>query len=73
MGEYGIEYLKRFSQLFRSTVIVEGSEDEVELILDGQFHLSPHVFVRLNTGIGLTSKATDLAPEVGVLFTIPLY
>ncbi len=73
LGEYGIEYLKRFSQLFRSTVIVEGSEDEVELILDGQFHLSPHVFVRLNTGIGLTSKATDLAPEVGVLFTIPLY
>lgn len=73
LGEYGIEYLKRFSQLFRSAVIVEGSEDEVELILDGQFHFSPHVFVRLNTGIGLTSKATDLAPEVGVLFTIPLY
>jgi hypothetical protein len=33
----------------------------------------PGLFVRLNTGIGLTSKATDLAPEFGVLFSIPLY
>lgn len=72
-GEYALEYLKRFSQFFRSTVIVEGEEDEVELILDAQLHFSQHAFVRLNTGIGLTSKATDLAPEVGVLFTIPLH
>jgi hypothetical protein len=73
LGEYALEYLKRFSNLFRGTVVVEGSEDEIELILDAQFHVSPRVFVRLNTGIGLTSKATDLAPEFGVLFSIPLY
>jgi hypothetical protein len=73
LGEYALEYLKRFSTLLRTTVVVEGSEDEIELILDAQFHLSPRVFVRLNTGIGLTSKATDLAPEFGVMFSIPLY
>jgi hypothetical protein len=73
LGEYALEYLKRFSTLFRTTVVVEGSEDEIELILDAQFHVSPRIFVRLNTGIGLTSKATDLAPEFGVMFSIPLY
>lgn len=72
-GEYALEYLKRWSRLFRSTVLVEGEEDEVDLILDAQFHLSPNVFVRLNTGIGLTSKAEDVAPEVGVMFSLPLF
>ncbi len=53
--------------------MVEGEEDEVELIADTQWQVSPRVFVRLNTGIGLTWKATDIAPEVGVMFSIPLY
>ncbi len=72
-GEYALEYLRRWSTLFRSTVLVEGEEDEVDLILDAQFHISPRVFVRLNTGIGLTSKAEDFAPEVGVMFSFPLF
>ena len=72
-GEYALEYLRRWSSLFRSTVLVEGEEDEVDLILDAQFHLSPQVFVRLNTGIGLTSKAEDIAPEVGVMISLPVY
>jgi hypothetical protein len=72
-GEYALEHLKRWSKLFRSTVLIEGEEDEVDLILDAQFHLSPRVFVRLNTGIGLTSKAEDIAPEVGVLFSFPVF
>ena len=72
-GEYGLEYLKRWSKLFRSTVLVEGEEDEVDLILDAQFHLSPHAFIRLNTGIGLTSKAEDFAPEVGVMLSFPVF
>jgi hypothetical protein len=29
------------------------------------------VFVRLNNGAGLTSKATDWSPEVGILVTLP--
>ncbi len=72
-GEYGLEYLKRWSRLFRSTLLVEGEEDEVDLILDAQFHLSPRVFIRLNTGIGLTSKAEDFAPEVGVMLSFPVF
>ncbi len=72
-GEYAVEYLKRWSRLLRTTVLVEGEEDEVDLILDAQFHLSPRVFVRLNTGIALTSKAEDIAPEVGAMFSFPVF
>ncbi|KPK81045.1 MAG: hypothetical protein AMS25_07990 [Gemmatimonas sp. SM23_52] len=72
-GEYALEYLKRVSRLLRVVLLVEGEEDEVELIADTQWHISPRVFVRLNAGIGLTSKATDIAPEVGVMFSFPVF
>ena len=71
LGEYAVEYLKRLSPKWRAYIGVEGNTDEVELITEAQWHLSPHVFVRLNSGVGLTSKATDWAPEVGIVFALP--
>jgi len=68
LGEYAVEYLKRISQLFRFYLGVEGSEDEVEFITDFQFHVLSNAFIRVNNAFGVTSKATDYAPEVGVLF-----
>jgi len=68
LGEYAVEYLKRVSKLFRFYVGVEGSQDEVEFITDFQFHLHPNAFIRINNAFGVTSKATDYAPEVGILF-----
>jgi len=68
LGEYALEYLRRVSKLFRLYLGVEGTQDEVEGIADLQFHISPHAFIRVNNAFGLTSKATDWAPEVGVLF-----
>ena len=68
IGEMAIEYLKKVSRIFRFGIIAEGAQDEVELIADLQFHISSHAFIRLNTGFGITSKATDYAPEIGVLF-----
>ena len=68
LGEYAIEYLKRVSKLFRFYVGVEGSQDEVELITDLQFHVMKNAFIRVNNAFGATSKATDYAPEVGILF-----
>jgi hypothetical protein len=68
LGEYAVEYLKRVSNLFRFYVGVEGSQDEVELITDLQFHLCPSGFIRVNNAFGVTPKATDYAPEVGILF-----
>ncbi len=71
IGEYAIEYLKRASSKLRFYTAVEGSGDEVSLITEVQWHLNPRVFLKMGTGIGLTSKATDWEPEVGILFTLP--
>lgn len=68
LGEYAIEYLKRVSKLFRVYLGVEGTQDEVEFITDLQFHILPYAFIRVNNAFGVTSKATDYAPEVGILF-----
>jgi hypothetical protein len=68
LGEYAVEYLRRVSKLFRFYIGVEGSQDEVELITDLQFHLFRTGFIRLNNAFGVTPKATDYAPEVEIPF-----
>jgi hypothetical protein len=68
LGGYAVEYLKRVSKLFRFYLGVEGVQDEVEFIADLQFHLLPYAFIRINNAFGVTTKATDYAPEVGVSF-----
>ncbi len=52
---------------------MEGEEDEVEPISEMKLHVSPRVLIKLDTGIGLTSKATDTAPETGVMLSLPLF
>jgi hypothetical protein len=69
-GEYAIEYLRRVSRTWRVFAAIEGSQlDEVELITEAQLHLHPRVFLKLNMGWGLTTNATDIAPEVGIMFS----
>ncbi|MBM3777415.1 MAG: hypothetical protein FJW23_04120 [Acidimicrobiia bacterium] len=70
-GEYGVEYLRRLSPSWRLYAAVEGTEDEVALIGEAQWFVSPRVCVKLNSGLGLTSKATDWAPEVGIVLLFP--
>lgn len=70
-GEYALEYLKRFSSTFRIYTGIEGDQDEVEYIVEGQYWLNEHVHLKLNTALGVTSKAPDFAPEVGVFFSFP--
>lgn len=71
LGEYALEYLKRFSPKFRFYTGIEGDQDEVEYIVEGQYWLSRHVHLKLNSAFGVTSKAPDFAPEVGVFFSFP--
>jgi hypothetical protein len=71
LGEYAIEYLKRLSPSLRLYLGVEGTEDEVEQIAELQLRLARGVALKLNNAFGITSKATDWAPEVGVMFSIP--
>jgi hypothetical protein len=69
LGEYALEYLKRLSPKFRFYTGLEGDQDEVEYIVEGQYWLNSHVHLKLNTALGVTSKAADFAPEVGVFFS----
>jgi hypothetical protein len=71
IGEYAVEYLKRVSPHWRVYLGVEGTQDEVSVLTEAQWHLSNHAFIRFNNGLGVTSKATDWAPEVGVVFAFP--
>jgi len=66
-GEYALEYLKRLSPRFRFYTGVEGDQDEVEWIVEGQYWLGQRVQLKLNSAFGVTSKAPDFAPEIGVM------
>jgi len=68
-GEYALEYMKKLSERWRTVLSVEGEQDEVALIAEAQVFLNPRTCLKLNNGFGLTSKAPDLAPEVGVVFS----
>ena len=68
-GEYAIEYLKRISPKWRLVANVEGEEDEVSLIGEAQYFVKENIFLKLNSGFGLTEKAANFAPEVGIMFS----
>jgi len=68
IGELAVEYVKRLSPSWRVYAGAEGTQDEWEMITEVQWHLAPQIFVKLNNAFGLTSKATDWAPEFGVMF-----
>lgn len=70
-GEYAVEYLKRLSPAWRVYAGVEGEQDEVELIGEVQWHFWSRGYLRVNSGYGLTSKATDWSPDVGLVFSFP--
>jgi len=44
------------------------AQDEAELITEAQWHIvRDKVIVKLNNAFGITSKATDWAPEIGIM------
>ena len=67
-GEYAVEYLKRLSPAWRVVAAIEGESDEISVIGEAQWFFSRRAFLKLNCGFGITEKATDVAPEVGVMF-----
>ena len=72
IGEYALEYLKRLSPRWRVYSGIEGTQDEVELIGEAQWHPSERLYFRFNLARGLTSKATDWGPDVGIVFALPV-
>jgi hypothetical protein len=67
-SEYALEYLNRMSPSWSVVAAIEGEDDEISLIGETQHALSESATLKLNLGVGVTAKATDIAPEVGVLF-----
>jgi hypothetical protein len=55
-GEYALEYLKRISNGFRFFIILEGSQDEVAIVPEIQWHINQSIFLKVNTGIGCLPK-----------------
>ncbi len=68
LGEYAIDYLKHLSPRWRLVASLEGESDELSLIGELQWFFSEHARLKLNCGFGITEKAPDVAPEVGVMF-----
>lgn len=69
-GEYAIEYLRRLSPAWRIFGSLEGNQlDEVALITELQWHFHRRAFLKVNNGWGLTTNATDFAPEAGVMIS----
>lgn len=70
LGEYAVEYLKRLAPDWKIYFAVEGDQDEVEAIPEVQWTFRrgrPSMTLKLNSAFGLTSKAADWAPEIGVV------
>jgi hypothetical protein len=69
-GEFAFEYLRRLSPTWRIAGILEVNQlDEVELITEVQWRFLTRATLKLNNGWGLTTNATDLAPELGILMS----
>jgi len=71
LGEVAVEFYKRLSRSFCVYAGFEGTQDEVEFIAEIQWWLSDTVRFKVNNGFGLTSKATDWAPEIGLMISFP--
>ena len=69
-GEYALEYLKKFSPRWRIVVALEGEGEDLSLITEAQYFVTPRMFLKLNSGFGLSSKVPDFAPEVGLMMSV---
>jgi len=72
LGEWAVEYLRRINPAWRIYAGIEGQgSDEAALITEVQRRLGSHATLKAGTGISLTPNGTDVAPEVGIMFSIP--
>jgi hypothetical protein len=72
LGEVSVEYLKRVSRNFRLFLALEGGEtgsmDEWATVQGFQLRLSNSIFLKFDNTLGISSKADDWAPQVGLMW-----
>lgn len=75
LGEFAVEYLKRLSPSAHLYLGFEGGEsgtfDEWDLITGIRWRLTTSVDLKLDNALGISSKATDWAPQVGLMIRLP--
>ena len=75
LGEFSIEYLKRLSPSWRLNLAFEGGEtgamDEWDLVAGVRWRIRDAFFLKLDNAVGLSPKATDWAPQIGVIISLP--
>lgn len=72
LGEWALEYFRRVPSGWGYYAGLEGQAlDELSLVGEVQRRLGRYATLKLNSSVGLTANATDVAPEVGIMFAIP--
>jgi hypothetical protein len=73
LGELSVEYLRRISNSLVVFLDFEGGEtgalDEWETVQGIHLDLTRSISLRFDNSIGLSSKASDWVPQVGVMFS----
>jgi hypothetical protein len=67
-GEWAVDYIKRLSPNWLVALAFEGEQDEQSIIGEVQYNLSKNIVLKVNCGFGVTKKAPEFAPEIGLLF-----
>ena len=72
LGEFAIEYLRRLSAAGRLYLAIEGGEggalDEWDFISGIRWRLTQSIDLKIHNALGISSKATDWAPQFGLMF-----
>lgn len=68
-GEYALEYLMPLSTKIGGVLSLEGEDDELSAIGELQWVLGRNATLKTNLGVGITDKAEDFAPEIGIIWS----
>jgi hypothetical protein len=69
LAEWAVDYVKQLNPQWRLALSLEGAQaDEVSVIGELQYAIGRKAVLKMNLGIGITEKAANIAPEIGVLF-----
>ena len=71
LGEIAVEYYKRLSKNFAAYAGIERTQDGLQSMAETQLWHSDTIRLKINNGFGVTSKATDWAPEIGLMISFP--
>jgi hypothetical protein len=75
VGEVAVEYLRRLSPAWRVYLGVEGGEtgapDEWDFNSGVCWRVARFASIKLDNALGISSKATDWAPQMGIMLAFP--